>query len=156
MLRRFEFHQVHERLLVGPVPSSPEKIAALRAAGVTALLSLQTDDDLEALSLNWSLLWNFLMHNGISGNRLPIVDFDDRALERGLPKAVDALHDAWRSGQTVYVHCTAGINRSPTVAIGWLMRHGGLSLDDAWQQVRAARACDPNYTALSRYAKQLS
>lgn len=156
MQPRFDFHQVHERLIVGPVPSSPEKIAALRAAGVTALLSLQTDEDLESLSLNWGLLWNFMMHNGISGTRLPIVDFDDRALERGLPKAVEALNDAWRAGQTVYVHCTAGVNRSPTVAIGWLMRHGGLSLDAAWRQVREARSCDPNYTALSRYAARLT
>lgn len=153
MFTTFDIHQVYERLWLGPVPNTPERIAHLRKTGISALVSVQTDHDLDHQSLNWALLWNFLMHNGIDGTRIPITDFDDRALERGLPAAVEAVQDAWRAGKTVYLHCTAGVNRSPTVAIAWLTRHQGLGLDEAWDLVRSRRPCDPNHTALVRYTK---
>ncbi|KAG2490222.1 hypothetical protein HYH03_011347 [Edaphochlamys debaryana] len=45
----------------------------------------------------------------------------------------------------VLVHCQAGVSRSPTVVIGWLMHSRGLSADDATALVRRRRPCaDPN------------
>ena len=56
------------------------------------------------------------------------------------------------AGRTVYVHCSIGINRSPTVVIAWLVRHGGLSLDEAWQLVRERRPqVMPNHLALTAW-----
>uniref|UniRef100_A0A8C7Y4E2 Dual specificity phosphatase 19b n=1 Tax=Oryzias sinensis TaxID=183150 RepID=A0A8C7Y4E2_9TELE len=39
----------------------------------------------------------------------------------------------------VLVHCNAGVSRSPSVVIGYLMIREGLSFDDAFSQVKQAR-----------------
>ncbi len=148
MPQSFEFHEVADRLFVGPCPDSPERIKALRQQGINALVCVQTDRDLEALGLTWALLWRFLMAQGISAERKPITDFDDISLVQGLPDAVAAVQSMHAGGRSVYLHCTAGLNRSPTVAIAWLVAHQGLNLDAAWAQVSTRRSVVPNRTAL--------
>ncbi len=147
----FDIHEVADRLWVGPCPSSPERIATLRKTGVVGLVSVQTDDDLASCGMAWPLMWRFLMAQGINAVRHPIVDFDDKALLAGLTQAVDAVAGALADGRIGYLHCTAGINRSPTVAIGYLARHCGMDLDAAWAQVCGRRRVAPNRTVLDRW-----
>jgi len=55
--------------------------------------------------------------------RIPIPDFDRHVLGMHLPQAVEELEDALApSSGKVYVHCTAGINRGPTLAAAILSR----------------------------------
>jgi protein-tyrosine phosphatase len=51
---------------------------------------------------------------------------------------------AIESGTKVYVHCQAGISRSPSVVIYILMDKLGMSLRDAFEHVRARRKVLPN------------
>ncbi|MBL8151794.1 MAG: dual specificity protein phosphatase family protein, partial [Blastocatellia bacterium] len=44
---------------------------------------------------------------------------------------------------TVYVHCTAGLNRSPTVTIAYLYLYRGFSLENAISKMRDSRYCEP-------------
>ena len=83
--------------------------------------------------------------------RVIITDFDDRSLLDGLDEAVGAVNDMISSGHATYLHCTAGVNRSPTTAIAWLVRHGGLPLDAAWDQVTSRRRCMPNRKVLQEW-----
>jgi len=146
----FSIDEVASGLWVGPCPNSPERIRALRATGITSLVSVQTDADLTAMGMDWPLLWRFLMAQGISAQRLPIDDFDERALARALPTVIEAVRGSHAAGRATYVHCSAGLNRSPTVAIGYLVSVG-VDLDTAWQQVTSRRPCAPNRGALERW-----
>ena len=47
-------------------------------------------------------------------------DFDPNSLRNVLPEAVKALHEELKKGQSVYVHCTAGLGRAPAVCIAYL------------------------------------
>ncbi|HAN31850.1 MAG TPA: hypothetical protein DCQ06_09660 [Myxococcales bacterium] len=144
--------EVYPGLWLGPCPSTPEFIRKLHVNyGVKRLVSVQTDADLTQLSLGWETLWMGLMSNAISPKRVPIVDFDDDALRVGLDSAVAAVDSAMSLPRVTYLHCTAGVNRSPSVAIGWLMAHKGLSLDEAWKQVTTRRESQPNRRALERW-----
>ena len=147
----FDINEVSDGLWVGPCPTSPERIASLQKRGITGLVNVQTDADLANCGMAWPLMWRFLMAQGIVPERKPIVDFDDKALLAGLTGAVDAVAEMVGAGRVVYLHCTAGINRSPTVAIGYLARHGGMDLDAAWDQVCSRRTCMPNRGVLSRW-----
>lgn len=147
----FEFHEVADGLWVGPCPSSPERIRGIRERGIHGLVSVQTDGDLAEMGLSWTLMWRFLVAQGFASQRQAIVDFDDRALLEGLDRAVAAVHDLRQGSRSVYLHCTAGVNRSPTVAIAYLIAHHGHELDAAWEQVTTRRPCAPNRTVLERW-----
>ncbi len=152
MPRPLDAHEITEGLWLGACPKTPEFIRALRHDhGITALVSVQTDADLAGMGLGWPLLWRFLMANGIATNRVPIVDFDQRALRAGLDDAVAAVDASRRDGRVTYVHCTAGINRSPTVVIAYLVTHGGFDLDTAWELVHARRPVVPDREVLEAW-----
>jgi hypothetical protein len=129
---RFNPIQVTPGLFVGPGPASVEDLDTLAALGVTRLLSLQTDADLAARGLRWTTLWQLMLARGITGERCPIVDFDSKDFARHLSAAVAALDESMTpDGATqprVYVHCTAGINRSPSVILAWLAARDGLAV----------------------------
>ena len=44
---------------------------------------------------------------------------------------------------TVFVHCTAGVNRSPSLIICYLHWVQGWDLDEAAKHVRKCRSCSP-------------
>ena len=151
----FEFAEVHDGLYVGPCPHSPERIRRLKETGIDGLVCVQTDRDLETFGMAWPVMWKYLMAQGIVCFRRPIVDFDDKALRSGLTEAVDGVAELRGAGRRVYVHCSAGVNRSPTVAIGYLVRHCGMDVETAWQQVTTRRSCAPNRAVLTAWAAAL-
>ena len=52
-------------------------------------------------------------------------------------------------GGGVYIHCIAGMSRSVTIALAYLVKHGGFTLRGAYERCRARRyIIDPNKTFL--------
>ncbi|CAL8096450.1 unnamed protein product [Orchesella dallaii] len=54
-------------------------------------------------------------------------------------QAFQFIEDAKQQGETVLVHCNAGISRAPSVVIAYLMQHEYLSFHKAWEEVKTAR-----------------
>lgn len=86
--------------------------------------------------------------------------WDGRDMEEGFEKGARFIQDAWEAHKSVkeqnrklahtgskiirqpprvFVHCVAGVNRSPMVAVWWLVKYHGLHLRDAWDLVRKRR-----------------
>ena len=51
------------------------------------------------------------------------------------------ISKAMAAGGAVLVHCSAGVSRSPTLAVAFLMLHQGMRLSEASKRVLAARPC---------------
>jgi len=139
-------------LLVGEYPRV-EDLAWLRDAhGVTAVVSLQDDADLASKRLRAADLERACAALGLGLHRTPIADGDPEALALRLPVIVEQLHTLIDAGARVYLHCNAGYNRAPTVAIAYVHVHRGLSLDEACALVKRRRSCVPYTSALrARY-----
>jgi protein tyrosine phosphatase len=70
---------------------------------------------------------------------IPMEDDETPEVEEQLLDAVNQLQVWQREGYTVLVHCRAGISRSATVVLAWMMLFQNLTLDDAWKKVVSAR-----------------
>jgi len=142
------YNEVHPNIVVGSHPKSKEDIDTLKADGISAILNLQTDDDFRDLDVDWTSLDARYWALGIGVRRVPIRDFDDSDLRDKLPQAVEALDELVKGRQRVYVHCSGGVNRSPTTIIAYLHWIEGWSLQDAAEHVQSHHACDPVMEAI--------
>lgn len=52
---------------------------------------------------------------------------------------LSSTEEAYQSGQGVLVHCQAGVSRSATVVIAYLMKHTLMTMTDAYKYVRSRR-----------------
>jgi atypical dual specificity phosphatase len=131
---------LRDALLVGSAPRTASDLDTLRAvAGVTAVLSLQHDDDLRQEQIDYPDLVRHGRALGLTLARCPLRNFDADDQRRNLPAAVRALHGLLRQGHRVYVHCHFGYNRAPLVAVAHLMLIEGLSPADALDLLGRAR-----------------
>lgn len=139
------------RLFVGSQPRGIEDIERLRQESrVTAVLNLQTDEDMRSLPLGWEPLAAHYRTSGIELVRIPVTDGDPVELAAKLPACVRALDRLLSAGHSVYLHCTAGVGRSPTVAVAYLHWCWGWDLEVAVAYVKQRRECSPNLEAIHR------
>jgi len=144
------YAQVTSRLYIGSHPESLHDIEMLqRILAITAILNLQTNQDMATAQLNWKPLESHYKTCAVSLCRMPIEE-EQAVLREKLLECVDLLVQLLAAGHTVYLHCTAGIGRSPTVAIGYLHYHLGWELDAAVRYVKQVRQCSPHVEALRR------
>ena len=149
LLILMDYHQILPKLFIGSYPENADEITRLkREAGVTAVLNLQTDDDMRYFKVDWNSLLDYYETCGIELRRFPVREFDAVDLQHKLPACVSALNDLLQSGHTVYLHCSAGAGRSPTVAIACLFWNYGWDLGEAVAHVVQCRPCSPNVEAI--------
>ncbi|XP_031726960.1 dual specificity protein phosphatase 16 [Anarrhichthys ocellatus] len=83
--------------------------------------------------------------------RIPIDDslWDD--LLPWIPQALHFIDAAMSSGDSVLVHCAAGISRSPALAVAYIMYRLGMDLDHAYRFVKERRpSISPNFNFLGQ------
>ncbi|XP_041866088.1 dual specificity protein phosphatase 19-like isoform X2 [Melanotaenia boesemani] len=86
---------------------------------------------------------------------LQILDLPDTQITSYLEECSAFIDQARKQEGVVLVHCNAGVSRSASIVIGYLMLGEGLSFDDAYSQVKLARpSIRPNpgfYQQLQNY-----
>ncbi len=138
-------------LLIGAYPRARD-VGWLRSTHqVSAVLSLQDDADLASKGLNLNELGAAYARHGVRFHRMPVPDGDCTVFAARLDQIVAALSERLRDGHCVYLHCNAGMNRAPTVAVAYLHVSRGWSLAAARDYVKARRACVPYMQMLEAY-----
>lgn len=144
-----DYVEILGQLLLGSRPETAADIDRLRLeSGITAVLNLQTDDDMRAVKLDWKPLEAHYRKSGIQLCRVPVRDFDPVDLRKKLPECVRTLDQLLAASHSVYLHCTLGAARSPTVAIAYLCWCRGWDLDEAVTYVKTRWQCSPNLEAV--------
>lgn len=147
-----EFGVITPDLFVGSHPRSDVDATRLRTAGITAIMSLQSDADLAATGTDWETQRTLYARRDMVSERVAIRDFDPADVRAHLGEAVVTLLDLLSAGHRVYLHCTAGVQRSPTVAVAYLVWCCGWSLHEAAAHVRARRRSEPYVEAIEAVA----
>uniref|UniRef100_A0A8C9N7T0 Dual specificity phosphatase 16 n=1 Tax=Serinus canaria TaxID=9135 RepID=A0A8C9N7T0_SERCA len=83
--------------------------------------------------------------------RVPVNDSFCEKILPWLDKSVDFIEKAKASNGHVLVHCLAGISRSATIAIAYIMKRMDMSLDEAYRFVKEKRpTISPNFNFLGQ------
>ncbi|KAH0616371.1 hypothetical protein JD844_027413 [Phrynosoma platyrhinos] len=83
--------------------------------------------------------------------RVPVNDSFCEKIFPWLDKSVDFIEKAKASNGRVLVHCLAGISRSATIAIAYIMKRMDMSLDEAYRFVKEKRpTISPNFNFLGQ------
>lgn len=144
-----EFDQILPNVFVGSCPRNRGDAKHLKTeAGVSAVLNLQTDQDFGSWGIDWDAMDEAYQAVGIEVRRVPVMDFNPEQLRQKLPACVRALDTLLKAGHTVYVHCSGGINRSPSTVVAYLHWIGRMELREAVHFVMERHPCDPYVEAI--------
>jgi protein-tyrosine phosphatase len=143
--------ELHDNLLIGEYPRESDIPWLREQHGVTGVHNLQDDDDLRIHGLDIDALHVVCRRHGVKLVRTPIHDGSSDDMAARLGDALAALRQLLRESRRVYLHCNAGMNRAPTLAIAYLRAECGMSLDEALAYVKARRACGPFMTVLEEH-----
>ena len=134
-------------LSIGPCPGRADEkrnlardLAAIRATGVTILITLMTRDELDELGVGD--LQAESRRIGLIRHHLPIRDFGtpDARWEEAWQLVSPGLRAALRQGSGIHLHCRGGCGRSGMVAAR-ILAELGVAPGAAIARVRAARPC---------------
>ena len=149
--RRPEVSEILPHLFVGEYPRVEDVAWLKQTFGISAVFSLQDNEDLSAKGLTLFDLTNEYRIQQIEFRRAPVADFNCDSLERALPSALDVLHELIQQSHTLFLHCNAGCNRAPTMAIAYLHLHHQMGLVEARDFVKERRPCGPYMEILYQY-----
>ncbi len=125
-----EYSRVTDSLYVGPQYRKNGRRALLKA-GITHTVNMRSefDDAMHGLTL------------GDAGSdrycHLPTVD-DEPISGVHIAKGIEFIDSAIRDGGRVYIHCSAGVGRAPSMAAAYLISRG-CSAEDALDRIRKVR-----------------
>jgi protein-tyrosine phosphatase len=140
--------EITDQLLVGEY-LRPRDIPWLASEHrVSAIHNLQDDEDLRINALDATALRDLAAQHQMRYVRTPIQDGSADDVAARLVAALADLDALIKGGDRIYLHCNAGLNRAPTLAIAWLRAYGGMSLNEALAHVKRRRACGPFMTVL--------
>jgi protein-tyrosine phosphatase len=137
-------------LLIGEYPALDDADWLRSVHQVTTVFSLQDDSDLVSKCLDLRQLEHTYRQHGLQFHRVPVPDCDLETFARVLDHIVSLLNQLLRRGERVYLHCNAGMNRAPTVAIAYLHSEHGLPLASARDFVKQRHHCVPYMQLLQR------
>jgi protein-tyrosine phosphatase len=146
-----DWSEIVPNLLVGACPRPRDLIWLHRRCAVTAIVSVQDDVDLASKGLDAQELARACRDCQVAYHRLPVTDGDAPGLVRQIEPVVSLLHSLIGRGERVYLHCNAGMNRAPTLAIAYLHARCGFGLADAREHVKRQRHCVPYMRVLEEY-----
>lgn len=148
---RGAFDIIDERLWVGPAPFTPGDYRKLVDLGITHILCLQPINESESMGLSDHEIRDSAKQAGLSFTRVPIKNFDRFSMLEEVPKATIKVLELLSRGESVYIHCGAGINRAPTVAAAVIAVRHSISVKAACDWISRLHPSAPDCGAVQQY-----
>jgi hypothetical protein len=114
--------------------------------GISALLSVVDSVDSNGLIAS--------DNNELCQINITVADSSTADIGRCFPQTIDFIESVRESGGKVLVHCLAGISRSATICIAYLMYSGRMNLDQAHDYLKQCRPLiSPNLNFMQQLAQ---
>lgn len=114
-------------------------LPSLKANGITNVLNVT------------SSIPNKFVAAGLTYKQIAVEDSHDVNMLQHLPEAFAFIENARISGERVLVHCHAGMSRSVTVILAYLMKFFNHTLDSAYEHVKQRKSdISPNFSFMGQ------
>lgn len=143
-----ELSIITDEILMGTQIRNDADLRLLRSLGVGGILALQEDADWTAAGVVADAVSAAAAACGMEHRCCAVRDFDATEMVRLLPSCVAELTSLVKANKRVYVHCTAGVNRSSSVVLAFLVWKRKYSVDQALRIVRSRRPQASPYSAV--------
>ncbi|CAL4163469.1 unnamed protein product [Meganyctiphanes norvegica] len=135
------------------LPPSPGNESSIEQAPVTEVLpflflgNARDAQDLQLLqALGISRILNVTAHvpgfhqeSGVLTKTINALDSGHQNLRQFFDEAIHFIDECRQNSQGVMVHCQAGVSRSPTIVIAYLMKHTRMTMLDSYTWVKRRR-----------------
>ncbi|KAH7642194.1 dual specificity protein phosphatase 3-like protein [Dermatophagoides farinae] len=134
-------HEVFPNIIIGNIYAARSK-PFLKDIGVTHVLNC---------ALNHCLTYNdmkfdqeYYQDYKIKFKGLELDDICTENIARYFDESIEFIDDAMKNGGKILIHCLAGISRSATITIAYLMKQHSMTIEDAIKIVKQNRRVYPN------------
>jgi protein-tyrosine phosphatase len=139
--RSYGYSSVYDHLVVGALPLDETDVRVIATLGVSRVLNLVEDDEYTRDARK--KVERALAREEIVERRLGTEDYGGLT-PAFLEEATSQVNSWLDAGETVYLHCRAGWQRSAAVAAGAIAIRDGIELDHALLQVQQLKpTADP-------------
>ena len=114
-------------------------LPSLKSSGITNILNVT------------SSIPNKFAAAGLTYKQIAVEDSHDVNMLQHLPEAFGFIERARVTGERVLVHCHAGMSRSVTVILAYLMKYFNHTLDSAYEHVKQIKSdISPNFSFMGQ------
>ncbi|NWH21731.1 DUS22 phosphatase, partial [Grus americana] len=125
------FQEIKEIIFIFPFIADARDVEQLSKNNITHILSIH--DSARP------------MLEGVKYLCIPAADSPSQNLARHFRESIKFIHECRLTGEGCLVHCLAGVSRSVTLVVAYIMTITDFGWEDALSVVRAARSCaNPN------------
>lgn len=136
---------VRGELAVGPIPLDEARQLLLVESGIRSILTLCSEEEgTPPEKLLVDLSWERIA--------LPDSHYSESIALADLSRAVDRVHEYIQTSSPLYVHCIAGMERSPTICVAYLYKHKGMKL---WEALNWVKQANPRTNILDSQLKAI-
>ncbi|KAF7493148.2 Dual specificity phosphatase DUPD1 [Sarcoptes scabiei] len=132
-------HEVFPNIIVGNAFAALSK-SFLKDIGVTHVLNCALNQFLNEVHLNE----DYYRDTNIRFKGFELDDICSENITRCFEEANNFIDDCLRNGGKILIHCLAGVSRSATITIAYLMMRHAMTLEEAIKEVKQNRRICPN------------
>ncbi|XP_065668222.1 dual specificity protein phosphatase 13B-like [Hydra vulgaris] len=130
-------NQVDENIFISGYLAANDR-NKIRDLGITRIVKMFGDD------VNY--LGGYHRHDGVKYAVFPAVDIPSYDIRKDVVEALQFIREGINNNERILVHCHAGISRSSTIVLFYLMIIRGYSLESALNRLKRIRPIvSPNY-----------
>lgn len=131
----------HRTIIQPPFSNMDLIVSTIYLTGMYGLTKENFRDCKIGLVINATIEYPLIRSSTVESYRVPVEDDPDDNISIYFEDVVDLIESMRRNGRSTVIHCAAGVSRSATIVLAYLLKYSNLTLHEAFILTYATRPC---------------